>query len=633
MKGGSGGGGGVAPAKRRWRGLAIAVLFLVVLSMLVPLGFLLGLHSGFHSTGHMPLQRPSPSGDRSSHIDNLVRKLGPTLPKDVLKGFLNEAKNETGSINATPKTQQKKGIPIPPQVVMQSFTSKNISRINGKAKMKSDVDESEGFCDLKYGSYCIWREGNREEMHDSMVKKLKDQLFVARAYFPTIAKIPAQSKLSGELKQNIQEVERVLSESTTDADLPPEIQKKSRRMEAVIARAKSVSLDCNNIDKKLRQIFDLTEDEANFHMKQCAFLYQLAVQTMPKSLHCLSMRLTVEYFRDHLFDKELSKKYSDPTLQHYVIFSNNVIASSVVINSTVVHARDTVNQVFHVLTDWQNYYAMKHWFLRNTFRDAVVQVLNIEDPDSYGKATLSHLTLPVEFRVSFPSNDSAPAIHNGTQYVSIFSHSHYLLPEIFKNLEKVVVLDDDVVVQQDLSALWSLNMGGKVTGAIEICSVKMDQLRSYLGEHSFQKHSCSWMSGLNVIDLARWRDLDISETYWKLVKEQVSMNEESALLATLLTFQDQIYALDRVWVLSGLGHDYGLDIEGIKKAAVLHYNGNMKPWLDLGIPKYKEYWKKFLNHEDQYLSECNDCSTLRLSSLEVATAGWGQDGLEILQII
>lgn len=51
MKGGSGGGGGVAPAKRRWRGLVIAVLFLVVLSMLVPLGFLLGLHSGFHSAG------------------------------------------------------------------------------------------------------------------------------------------------------------------------------------------------------------------------------------------------------------------------------------------------------------------------------------------------------------------------------------------------------------------------------------------------------------------------------------------------------------------------------------------------------------------------------------------------------
>jgi hypothetical protein len=39
--------------KRRWRCLVIGVLFLVLLSMLVPLVFLLGLyHNGFHSTGN-----------------------------------------------------------------------------------------------------------------------------------------------------------------------------------------------------------------------------------------------------------------------------------------------------------------------------------------------------------------------------------------------------------------------------------------------------------------------------------------------------------------------------------------------------------------------------------------------------
>lgn len=58
-------------------------------------------------------------------------------------------------------------------------------------------------------------------MKDSMVKKLKDQLFVARAYYPSVAKLPRQDKLSRELKQNIQELERVLSESSTDGDLPP----------------------------------------------------------------------------------------------------------------------------------------------------------------------------------------------------------------------------------------------------------------------------------------------------------------------------------------------------------------------------------------------------------------------------
>ena len=54
MKGGVGGGGGSSYTfhpKRRWRGFVVAVLGLVILSMLVPLIFLLGLHNGFHSAG------------------------------------------------------------------------------------------------------------------------------------------------------------------------------------------------------------------------------------------------------------------------------------------------------------------------------------------------------------------------------------------------------------------------------------------------------------------------------------------------------------------------------------------------------------------------------------------------------
>ncbi|GLT26770.1 hypothetical protein SLA2020_018150 [Shorea laevis] len=60
MKGGGGDVGGVAPAKRRWRSLVVGVVFFV-LSMLVPLGFLLGLHNGFHSHGFVPVQHASQS--------------------------------------------------------------------------------------------------------------------------------------------------------------------------------------------------------------------------------------------------------------------------------------------------------------------------------------------------------------------------------------------------------------------------------------------------------------------------------------------------------------------------------------------------------------------------------------------
>lgn len=82
------------------------------------------------------------------------------------------------------------------------------------------INESEKLCELTYGSYCLWRKEHKEKMKDSVVKRMKDQLYVARAYYPSIAKLPALDKLSQELKQNIQEFERVLSETTTDTDLP-----------------------------------------------------------------------------------------------------------------------------------------------------------------------------------------------------------------------------------------------------------------------------------------------------------------------------------------------------------------------------------------------------------------------------
>ncbi|GAB2272052.1 Probable galacturonosyltransferase 7 [Dionaea muscipula] len=390
-----------------------------------------------------------------------------------------------------------------------------------------------------------------------------------------------------------------------------QIEKKLQKMETAIARAKSLHVECSNVDKKFRQLVDLTEDEANFHTKQSAFLYQLAVQTMPKSLHCLSMRLTVEYFHSPSIDTDvfLGEKFVNPSLYHYVVFSKNVLASSVVINSTVSHAKESRTLVFHVLTDQQNYFAMKLWFSRNTFGKAAVEVLNVEEHRlDIGDKPMYQLSLPEEFRISFQNDHRLSKVLHWTIYLSMFSYSHYLLPGIFENLDKLVILDDDVLVQQDLSALWSINMNGKVNGAVEYCAVELGQLSSFLSSHNYNKKSCVWMSGLNIVDLARWRELNLTGTFRRLtgeLKADGGVSKAVASRASLLTFQDLVYALDPIWVLSGLGHDYRLGGQAISKAAVLHYNGNMKPWLELGIPRYRGFWTKFLNREDMLLRDCN----------------------------
>ncbi|KAF6135713.1 hypothetical protein GIB67_028284 [Kingdonia uniflora] len=357
---------------------------------------------------------------------------------------------------------------------------------------------------------------------------MKDMLFVARAYFPTIAKLPTQDKLSRDMKQNIQEFERILSESTTNADLPPHMQKRLEKMEAVIARAKTFPVDCNNVDKKLRYLLDLTEDKAHFHMKQSTFLYQLAIQTIPKSRHCLSMRLTVEYLRSHSsLDTELLPltKFIDPELYHYVLISNNILATSDVINSIIRHSKERGNLVFHLLADRQNYIAIKLWFFRHSNKEATIHLLNVKN----------------------------------------------LNLQIFAN--KREGLHNPPLRRVGKSGL------------------------------SFDNNFCTWMSGLNIVDLVKWRERNLIEIYRRL--QLKSSTRVGALPVTFLTFHDMVYALDDSWAFSGLGHDYGIGTQAIKKAAVLHYNRKIKPWLELGISKYKVYWKKFLTQGDQYMAECN----------------------------
>lgn len=111
-------------------------------------------------------------------------------------------------------------------------------------------------------------------------------------------------------------------------------------MDLTIAKAKSCNIDCRNFERKLRQLVDLTEEETYFHMRQSAFLYHLGVQTVPKTHHCLILRLTVEYFRNSgtgdLEGRRSAYEVENAKLQHFVVLSTNVLAVSVTVNSTIM---------------------------------------------------------------------------------------------------------------------------------------------------------------------------------------------------------------------------------------------------------------------------------------------------------
>lgn len=177
--------------------------------------------------------------------------------------------------------------------------------------------------------------------------------------------------------------------------------------------------------------------------------------------------------------------------------------------------QESENLIFHLVTDRQNFYACKHWFVRNRYKEATVHVLNFDDlkTEHLNNLGIQQLSPSEEFRISIRNTARQSPMLMRTEYISVFGHSHFLLADIFSNLNKVVVLDDDVLVKKDLSFLWNLDLQGKVIGAVQYCRVRLRQLGANLGGLKHDANSCAWMSGLNVVDLEKWRDRKVTEIY------------------------------------------------------------------------------------------------------------------------
>ena len=114
--------------------------------------------------------------------------------------------------------------------------------------------------------------------------------------------------------------------------------------------------------------------------------WHLASPGVPKCLHCLSLRLTEEYSvnamaRTRLPPPESVSRLTDPSFHHVVILTDNVLAASVVISSTVQNAVNPGKFVFHIVTDKKTYTPMHAWFAINSALSPVVEVKGLHQYD------------------------------------------------------------------------------------------------------------------------------------------------------------------------------------------------------------------------------------------------------------
>lgn len=367
--------------------------------------------------------------------------------------------------------------------------------------------------------------------------------------------------------------------------------------------------------------------------------WHLASHGIPKSLQCLSLILAEEYAvnamaRSRLPSPEFVSRLTDPSFHHVVLLTDNVLAASVVISSAVNSSTHPEKFVFHVVTDKKTYTAMHAWFAMNSINSAVVEVKGLHQYDWSHKVNVAikemleihHLIWKnkydslkeevFEYQQELEKNLEVLS----PSFVSLLNHLRIYIPELFPDLDKIVFLDDDIVVQHDLSSLWELDLNGKVVGAVvdSWCGRDCCPRRKYNDFFNFtnpmisaklDSDRCAWLYGMNIFDLQAWRKTNITATYHQWLKLNLNHGftlwHPGALPPALLAFEGHMQRIDPSWHMAGLGHRVTqVNKYMLETAAVIHFSGPAKPWLEIGAPEVRSFWYRHVNFSNGFIKRC-----------------------------
>ncbi|KAJ7285495.1 hypothetical protein O6H91_05G107200 [Diphasiastrum complanatum] len=274
----------------------------------------------------------------------------------------------------------------------------------------------------------------------------------------------------------------------------------------------------------------------------------------------------------------------------------------VVINSTIINSREPHQIHFHIVAPEKGH---MDWLikLKTWFPDVNIDLVRLE----------TDLQL-VSRHISFRSDSKARE-----ELASPYNFLPFYLPHIFKQFERIIYLDSDVVVKGDIQELNQLDLEGKAVAAVEDCSqmfkiyFNFDLLTailekerrdiSWLPYKLIEPNTCIFNRGVLLIDVKRWIHENLTEAIeWWMGKfreaekplYKYGLSQPPFLLALYRKYKK----LEVTWNVRGLGRNEFSEIEReymktvlSKKPArrpflapladgakVLHFNGKYKPW-------------------------------------------------------
>nr|XP_043616512.1 probable galacturonosyltransferase-like 10 [Erigeron canadensis] len=185
----------------------------------------------------------------------------------------------------------------------------------------------------------------------------------------------------------------------------------------------------------------------------------------------------------------------------------------------------------------------------------------------------------------------------------------YLADIIDSSVTRVIYLDSDIILVDDIQKLWSVSLtGSKGIGAPVYCHANFTKYftdrfwyDSSLSSVFEGKKPCYFNTGVMVMDLAKWRKEDYRGRIekWMEIQKEERIYELGSLPPFLLVFGGDVAEIDHRWNQHGLGGNNRVhSCRSLHPGPIslLHWSGKGKPWarLDAGDPcPVDELWSPY----------------------------------------
>uniref|UniRef100_A0A3P9JWA2 Glycosyltransferase 8 domain containing 2 n=1 Tax=Oryzias latipes TaxID=8090 RepID=A0A3P9JWA2_ORYLA len=195
----------------------------------------------------------------------------------------------------------------------------------------------------------------------------------------------------------------------------------------------------------------------------------------------------------------------------------------------------------------------------------------------------------------------------------------FYLPLLDLSHEKVIYLDDDVIVQGDIRHLFGIYLRrGHAAAFATDCDLpgahemvqSVGMQTTYMGFLDYRKQEvkdlginpsdCTFNPGVFVANMKEWKKLKITKQLEKWMELNFRQNIYSSSMAggvatppMLIVFHAKFTRLDPLWHVRHLGWspDPFYSTSFLQRAQLLHWNGPFKPWNYPAV--HLEMWEKW----------------------------------------